>query len=176
MNSIKDQKVWFINEASRGIGYEMAKGALITGDKVVAAVGKNPKKLLGTFGDAPGLFIVKLDISSKSEIRTGIRQAINHFGRIDIIANRTGYCLQSTVEETFDVQFRRQFDTNVFKFLNTPSNALSSLRQQIGHNVIHVSALLEYGSSTCTVLNDSLKAAALPPSQALALELVSFVL
>lgn len=40
-----NQKVWFITSASRGFGLEIAKAALVEGNKVVATVRSKPEQL-----------------------------------------------------------------------------------------------------------------------------------
>ena len=73
-------KVWFVTGASRGIGFEVAKAVLASGDKVVATARKSEGLAASLGGDEGNLLALPLDVSDKDAIGEAVRAAIAHFG------------------------------------------------------------------------------------------------
>ncbi len=133
-------KVWFITGANRGIGAEIVKAALATGDYVVAA-GRNPETIADTFGNNPHLTALKLDVTNEAEVQHAVAQAVARHGRLDVVVNNAGYVLLGALETTSDAEVRRQFDTNVFGVLNVLRTVLPHLRQQRAGHIINISSM-----------------------------------
>ncbi|MBS1601194.1 MAG: SDR family NAD(P)-dependent oxidoreductase [Bacteroidetes bacterium] len=140
-------KTWFITGASKGFGFEIAKAALATGDNVVATVRKNANELATRLGNADRTLVVTLDVSNETEVKTGVKQAIDRFGRIDVLVNNAGYGLLAATEEATDEEVRRQYDTNVFGLLNVTRAILPHMRQQGSGHIINISSLFGYFNS-----------------------------
>ena len=85
-----DRKVWLITGASRGFGAEISRDALARGDQVVATA-RNPKTVTEVFGEHPNLLPVRLDVTDEAQAREAAKQAVNRFGRIDVLVNNAGY-------------------------------------------------------------------------------------
>ncbi|ASZ12640.1 SDR family NAD(P)-dependent oxidoreductase [Chitinophaga pendula] len=142
---MQQQKVWFITGASKGFGFEITKAALAAGHKVAATVRTKADQVKAALGNNPDLEIVQLDVTDKPAIEKGVQQAINRFGRIDVLVNNAGYGLLAAVEEATDAEMHRQFDTNVFGLLNVTRAVLPFMRsQQTGH-IINIASLFAYG-------------------------------
>ena len=171
---MKDQKVWFITGASKGFGFEIARAALESGDRVVATVRKNPEHLVETLNSSPRLFAVQLDVTNEDEVVTGVKQAIDYFGRIDIVVNNAGFGMVGAIEEASDAETRRQYGTNVFGLLNVTRAVLPFLRRQKSGHIINVSSLFGYGAIPGWSLYGSTKFAIEGLSAGLALELAPF--
>src|SRR5271167_3103556 len=101
------QKVWFITGASRGFGFEITKAALASGDQVVAAVRSKPEQLAETLDHHPNLYVVLLEITKQEQATIAVDQAIEKFGRIDVLVNNAGYGILSAVEEASDEEVRK---------------------------------------------------------------------
>jgi NAD(P)-dependent dehydrogenase (short-subunit alcohol dehydrogenase family) len=138
---MKKQKVWFITGASKGFGFEIAKSAIENGDQVVASVRDNPQELYEAFDNDENLLSVVLDVTKEPQAKEAIEQAIEKFGRIDVLVNNAGYSLFSAVEEASDQEVRKQFDTNLFGVLNVLRAALPFMRKQKSGHIINISAL-----------------------------------
>ncbi|KAL8806089.1 MAG: hypothetical protein Q9223_005156, partial [Gallowayella weberi] len=78
------------------------------------------------------------DVRLRSTVETVVQQSIAHWGRIDIIANCTGYGLIGACEDQDDYDIRNQFETNFFGTLNILHASLSYFRtrQQNLPNVV----------------------------------------
>ena len=61
---MKSQKTWFITGASKGLGIEIAKAVLASGDKVVATVRSKPEQLYTALNNNPNLHVVLLDVTN----------------------------------------------------------------------------------------------------------------
>jgi NADP-dependent 3-hydroxy acid dehydrogenase YdfG len=78
-------KVFLITGASRGFGKLWAEAFLKRGDKV-AATARNLdhlNDLVEKYGDA--VFPIKLDVNSRKQSFEAVKQAKNHFGRVDVL-------------------------------------------------------------------------------------------
>src|SRR5258708_33727746 len=94
-NKMNTQKVWLVTGASKGFGFEIVKSALAKGDKVVATVRTKPEQLVTAFHNNPDLLEVLLDVTNEGQAKLASQQAIDHFGRNDVLVNNAGYGLLS---------------------------------------------------------------------------------
>lgn len=134
-------KVWFITGASRGFGREWTIAALERGDKV-AATARDTAALadLGEkYGDA--LLALKLDVTDREADFAAVKQAHDHFGRLDIVVNNAGYGQFGFVEELSEAEARDQIETNVFGALWITQAALPYLRAQRSGHILQVSSI-----------------------------------
>ena len=93
-------KVWFVTGAGSGIGAGVVKAALRAGDRVVAT-GRNLDKLCRALGDETeeNLAFVQLDVADETQAKPAVEQAVQRFGRIDVLVNNAGYSLLGNFEE-----------------------------------------------------------------------------
>jgi NADP-dependent 3-hydroxy acid dehydrogenase YdfG len=84
-------KIWFITGTSRGFGREWAIAALERGDKVAATARDTSTldDLAEKYGDA--LLPIQLDVTDRDADFAAVKQAHDHFGRLDIVVNNAGY-------------------------------------------------------------------------------------
>ncbi|WP_316828888.1 SDR family NAD(P)-dependent oxidoreductase [Pedobacter miscanthi] len=133
-NTAITHKVWFITGASRGFGRVWATAALERGDKV-AATARN----LSSIADLQekykeNVLTLELDVTNYSHVEHVIKQAHEHFGRLDIVLNNAGYSLVGTIEEATIDQVKAMYDTNIFGTIAVIQAALPLLRKQgYGH-------------------------------------------
>ena len=134
-------KTWFITGTSRGFGREWTKAALERGDRV-AGTARDPSTLddLKTeHGDA--LLALALDVTDREAAFGAVRQAHEHFGRLDIVVNNAGYGHFGMVEEISEQDARAQIETNLFGALWVTQAALPLLRQQGTGHIVQVSSI-----------------------------------
>lgn len=115
--------------ASAGLGYEMLLYLLEQGNKVVATV-RNPKSIsdLAQKYDGEQLLVLKLDVTSKSDIKTAFAQAVDKFGRIDVVYSNAGMASLGEIESTPDETARRMFDVNFWGSVNVAREAFNVFR------------------------------------------------
>lgn len=168
------QKIWFITGASKGFGFEIAGAALEAGDKVVATVRSNPSAVYDAFKNHPDLFVVNMDVTMEKEVREAVDNAIQHFGKLDIIVNNAGYGIVGGIEEITDAEARKQYDTNVFGVLNVLRATLPFLRKQRSGHIMNVSSLFAFDPTIGWALYASTKNAVEGISKGLVKELAPF--
>ena len=100
------EKVWFITGTSRGFGREWAIAALERGDKVAATARDTATldDLAEKYGDA--LLPIQLDVTDRDADFAAVKQAHDHFGRLDIVVNNAGYGHFGFIEELTEAEAR----------------------------------------------------------------------
>jgi len=106
MFSLKD-KVAVVTGASQGIGRETSLALAAAGAKVAAAA-RNEEKLKALVDEisaAGGTALaVKMDVADAEQVKTGFKQVVEKFGRLDILVNnaaitRDGLAMRMKVED-----------------------------------------------------------------------------
>lgn len=140
-------RVWFITGASRGLGAEIAAAALAAGDRVVATA-RDPRAIAARFPEASAdqLLAVALDVTDQASVDRAVAQAVEKFGRIDVLLNNAGYGIIGAVEETPIADVRRVYETNVFGLLAVTQAVLPVLRRQRSGHVLNMSSVGGYQS------------------------------
>ena len=132
---------WFITGTSRGFGREWAVAALKRGDWV-AATARNLSALddlVDRFGDQ--VLPVQLDVTDREAAFSSLQQAMEHFGRVDVVVNNAGYGHFGMVEEISEEEARAQIETNLFGTLWVTQAAMSIMRAQRSGHILQVSSV-----------------------------------
>jgi NAD(P)-dependent dehydrogenase (short-subunit alcohol dehydrogenase family) len=167
-------KVFLITGASRGFGKLWAEAFLKRGDKV-AATARNLdhlNDLVEKYGDA--VFPIKLDVNSRKQSFEAVKQAKDHFGRVDVLINNAGYGLFGAIEETTEQEAREQIETNFFGVLWTTQAVLPIMREQKSGHIIQVSSVLGLVTLPVLGLYNASKFAVEGLSETLATEVAGF--
>jgi NAD(P)-dependent dehydrogenase (short-subunit alcohol dehydrogenase family) len=135
------EKIWFITGTSRGFGREWAIAALDRGDKVAATARDTSSldDLVAKYGDA--ILPIRLDVTDRAADFAAVKQAHEHFGRLDVVVNNAGYGQFGFIEELSEQDARDQIATNVFGALWITQAALPYLREQRSGHIIQVSSI-----------------------------------
>src|SRR6478672_3777619 len=154
------QKTWFITGASRGFGREWTIAALERDD------------LVEKYGDA--ILPIRLDVTDRDADFAAVRQAHEHFGRLDVVVNNAGYGHFGFVEELSESDARDQLETNLFGALWVTQAALPLLREQGSGHIIQVSSIGGISAFPSVGIYHASKWALEGLSQALAQEIAAF--
>jgi NAD(P)-dependent dehydrogenase (short-subunit alcohol dehydrogenase family) len=168
-----NQKVWLITGASKGLGFEITKAALASGDQVIATVRHQPEALAATLHH-PNLLVAPMDVTDEMQVQRAVRQGVAHFGRLDVVVNNAGYGLVAALEEATDAEVRQQYDTNVFGVLNVVRAVLPIMRQQRAGYLVNISSIDAHGAFPGWGVYGSTKFALEGISKGLAVELAPF--
>ena len=136
---MRQNKVWFITGAGRGMGIDIAHAALEAGHSVVAT-GRHATKVLDAIGEHESLLTVALDITDPGAADTAAAAAVERFGRIDVLVNNAGNFYAGYFENISADQFRAQMETNFFGPLNVTRAILPVMRKQRSGQVITVTS------------------------------------
>ena len=134
-------KTWFITGTSRGFGREWAIAALQRGDRVAATARETSTldDLVERYGEA--IAPIELDVTDREADFRAVKQAHEHFGRLDIVVNNAGYGHFGMVEELSEQEARAQIETNLFGALWVTQAALPFLREQGSGHIVQVSSI-----------------------------------
>ena len=133
-------KVWFVTGSSRGLGRNFVEAALSRGDKVAAKArnAEGLENLVAAFGDA--VLPLALDVTDRDAVFDGIRRAVEHFGRIDVVVNNAGYAQIGAIEELTEQDLRDQMETNLFGAVWVVQAVLPHLRAQGSGHIVQLSS------------------------------------
>src|SRR5215470_9232350 len=137
----RKNKIWIITGAARGFGQQISKAVLATGDIVLATVRSRPEDLKAQLGNHPNLHVAILDITNEDQAGKVAADAVEKFGRIDVLVNNAGSGLLSAVEEATDEEVKRNYETNVFGLLKVTRAVLPHMRRQRSGHVINFSSV-----------------------------------
>ncbi len=134
-------KVWLVTGSSRGLGRDLAKAVLASGDRLVATA-RDPKSLAGVVAaHADQVLAVALDVTRADDARSAVAAAVERFGRLDVLVNNAGYANTNSIEDVDEADFRAQFETNFFGVFHVTRAALPVLRAQKAGHVIQISSI-----------------------------------
>lgn len=135
------QKVWFITGCSTGFGRALAQVATAKGDKVAGTLRK--KEQFEAFEAlSPGnIKAILMDVTNPDQVKAGVQEVLDTFGRIDVLVNNAGYGSMGPIEEVSDAEVRRQFDVNVFGALDVTRQVLPHMRKQRSGHIINITSI-----------------------------------
>ena len=132
-------KVWFITGAGRGMGVDIAKNALATGNKVVAT-GRNTDKVTQVLGETQDLLVVKLDVTKPVDAEAAVKAAVDRFGTIDVLVNNAASFYAGYFEELTPEQMELQLSTSLIGPMNVTRAVLPVMRKQRSGQIISISS------------------------------------
>lgn len=168
-----ESRVWFITGASRGLGLEFARAAVVNGQKVVATA-RRPEQIESALGVHENLFPVALDVTNLDSIDRAVSAAVDRFGGLDVVLNNAGYGIFGALEETSDAETRAIFDTNLFGTMNVIRAALPYLRESDFARIVNIASMGGYSGDPGGALYDMTKAALINLTEVLEVELAEF--
>ena len=137
----KDQPVWLITGCSTGFGRELATLVLDRGWRAVVTA-RNVAQVdafATQYGDRA--LLRALDVTLHDQVEQVVRDAQQHFGRIDVLVNNAGYGYLAAIEEGEDDAVRAMFETNVFGLIDMTKAVLPIMRAQQGGLIVNVSSI-----------------------------------
>lgn len=167
-------KVWMVTGATRGIGAEIARAALDSGDRVVAT-GRDAGAIAEVFADAGDrVLALALDVTDRATIAAAVDAAVAAFGGIDVLVNNAGYGHLGLFEETAPNDAERQYRTNVFGLFDVTRAVLPVMRRQRSGYIVNLSSIAGIRGGLGGSLYCSSKFAVEGFSESLAQELAPF--
>ena len=140
-----DGKVALISGGSRGMGAFEAELFVQEGAKVVICDVRDDegdalaKKIVDRGGEAAS---VHLDVTSESDWAAAVREAVERYGKLDVLVNNAGVSARGSIEETSPDDWDRVMDINAKGvFLGTRS-AIPEMRKAGAGSIINISSQL----------------------------------
>jgi NAD(P)-dependent dehydrogenase (short-subunit alcohol dehydrogenase family) len=111
-----------------------------------------------------------LDVTLPEQIDRVVRDAQQHFGRIDVLVNNAGYGYLAAIEEGEDDAVRAMFETNVFGLIDITKAVLPIMRAQHSGLIVNLSSIGGLTSFAATGYYHATKYAVEGLSESLAIE------
>jgi 3-oxoacyl-[acyl-carrier protein] reductase len=155
-------KVAIVTGASKGIGAGIARafgaaGALVVvnyqssrtdADRVVSEIISRGSEAIAIQGD----------VSNAADVKRLFKMTIESFGKIDVIVNNAGVYRFEPVEAVTELEFHREFNTNVLGALLIIQEALKYFGPG-GGNVINISSIASKNPTPNSVVYSATKSA-----------------
>jgi len=173
-------RTWFITGASKGLGRAFTEAALAAGDRVAAVARTMTDATIDTNSDADidtesdRLLRITTDVTDRASVFAAVEQAVQHFGRLDVVVNNAGTLTMGFVEEYSEAEARQQLETNFFGALWVSQAAMAVFRRQRSGHLVQVSSIAGLGGFPSSGLYSASKFALEGLSEALALEAAGF--
>jgi 3-oxoacyl-[acyl-carrier protein] reductase len=175
MFSLKD-KVALVTGASQGIGWDIAQALVVAGAKVAVAARTEEKLalLVGEIAAAGGEAIaVKMDVADAEQVKTGFKQVIEKFGRLDILVNnaaitRDGLAVRMKADD-WDAVIR----TNLTGAHLCIQQALGTMMRARAGRIINVSSVVAQMGNAGQANYVAAKAGLIGLTKAIAMEIAS---
>ena len=133
--------VWLITGCSSGLGLAVARAAIERGFRVVATA-RDPQVLDDLTHPWPdSLLRLRLDLLDPDSIEAAVRDALDRFGRIDVLLNNAGTATFGAVEELTDDLLRAQLETNLVGSLAVTWAVLPAMRRQGSGRILQMSSM-----------------------------------
>ncbi len=136
-----ENKTWLITGSSRGLGRQIAESVLKAGGNVVATARDKAQlnALVQQFGSK--VKILSLDVTDTNAARHAAAEAVQTFGRLDVLVNNAGYADVASIEDMSEEMFRAQIDTNFYGVVNMTRASLPIMRAQGAGHIIQISSV-----------------------------------
>jgi NAD(P)-dependent dehydrogenase (short-subunit alcohol dehydrogenase family) len=131
---------WFVTGASSGMGYEVAKLALESGDSVVATA-RRPEQLDGLLRQFPATLSVHfLDVTKPAEVE-GVISRVLQVSIPDVIFNNAGGGLIGATEEMTDDEVHDQLALNLLAPIQITRAFLKPMRERGSGRFLQMSSM-----------------------------------
>ena len=142
----QSDKVMIITGASSGIGQALAEEALKSGYRVAMAARNHEamRKWVGQLGLSENRYlIVQTDVTREADCERFIKEAVNRFGRIDVLVNNAGISMRALFADLDLKVVERLMQVNFWGMVYCTHYALPHLLQSRG-GVVGVSSIAGY--------------------------------
>lgn len=138
---MSDSRVWFITGSSTGFGRLLAETVLRNGERVVATARDAAKvqDLVEQYPDRARA--VALDVTKPEAIEAAVEEALEAFGRVDVLVNNAGYGVNGAIEEVSEEEFEPMFQTNLYGLIRTTRAFLPRFREQRSGHIFNISSI-----------------------------------
>jgi 3-oxoacyl-[acyl-carrier protein] reductase len=175
MFSLKD-KVALVTGASQGIGWDIAQALVVAGAKVAVAARTEERLalLVGEIETAGGeAMAIKMDVADAEQVKSGFKQVIDKFGRLDILVNnaaitRDGLAVRMKADD-WDAVIR----TNLTGAHLCIQQALGTMMRARAGRIINVSSVVAQMGNAGQANYVAAKAGLIGLTKAIAMEIAS---
>jgi NAD(P)-dependent dehydrogenase (short-subunit alcohol dehydrogenase family) len=134
-------KAWLITGSGNGLGRDIAEAALAAGDAVVAGARRTEElaPLVAQYGSR--VKPVTLDVRDEAAAKAALLQAVDTYGRLDVLVNNAGYGQFAPFEQMSAEDFQAVMDTCFYGVVYTTRAAIPVMRKQKSGHIFQVSSV-----------------------------------
>jgi NAD(P)-dependent dehydrogenase (short-subunit alcohol dehydrogenase family) len=132
-------RVWLVTGSSSGFGRAIGEAVLARGDRLVATARKTD--VLADLEEEDRAHVVELDVTDAGQRDAAIAEALDRFGRIDVLVNNAGRTQVGAVEETTDDELRFLFELHFFAPAALTRAVLPVMRDQGSGTIVQMSSV-----------------------------------
>ncbi|WGD49091.1 oxidoreductase [Bradyrhizobium sp. CB1650] len=137
----RKQRVWFVTGSSSGFGRALSEAVLDHGDRLVATARHiDDIRALTNHGRERALAL-PLDVTNATAAKEAVNEAVEYFGRLDVVFNNAGYGHVGAIEELSEAELRQQVEVDFFGVVNVTRAALPHMRKQRSGHFVQMSSL-----------------------------------
>lgn len=137
--------VVFITGASSGIGAATARAASQAGAHVVLTA-RREDRIKALANELDNALAVPCDVTDRSQVKSAVAAAVEHYGRIDVLVNNAGQGLQAKIDATDPDDFRAIIELNLIAPLVAMQTVLPIMRNQGGGSIVNISSGITFGA------------------------------
>jgi NAD(P)-dependent dehydrogenase (short-subunit alcohol dehydrogenase family) len=136
-------RVAIVTGAYRGIGAGIARVLAEHGAKVILTDVLDTVKDTAEEISRPGLkaMPLKMDVTDTDQVNSAVREALNQFGRIEILVNNAAIYPRCELVDMPDEFIRRMFDINVFGMFRCTRAVLPTMIKQRYGKIVNISSV-----------------------------------
>lgn len=130
-------KTAFITGTSAGIGQAAAAALTRAGYRVI---GTSRRAEPGEIRD--GIRTIRCDVTDDASVAAAVAEALEEFGRIDLLVNNAGIGISGVAEDSTIAQVKALYETNVFGVVRVTGAVLPIMRRQGSGRILNVGSVL----------------------------------
>lgn len=134
-----DGRVWMVTGSSSGFGRAITDAVLARGERVVATARR--VESLAELAEHERVHVVALDVTDAGQRDAAVAEAVERFGRIDVLVNNAGRTQVGAVEETTDEELRFLFELHFFAPAALTRAVLPHMRRQGSGAIVQMSSV-----------------------------------
>ena len=132
-----DPRVVCISGCSSGLGLALAEQCVARGDVVYAGL----RDLADRSRLPSAARALRLDVTNADDIAAALATVEREFGRLDVLINNAGTCVEGPWELVPSAMLRKVFDINFFGAVELTQAMLPLLRRHSGGSIVMISSL-----------------------------------
>jgi 3-oxoacyl-[acyl-carrier protein] reductase len=146
-------RVALVTGAARGLGLAAAERFLAGGARVVVNV-RRPEQAaaaaarLGESGGGERVLVLPGDVASSATVRAMVAQALDRFGRLDVLVNNAAAAFSTRFEQIGEEEWRRAVDVNLTAAFLCIQAALPAMKANRYGRVVNLSSTAGKSVST----------------------------
>ena len=176
-NELKEEKVVFVTGGSRGIGKEVATKFAENGYNIVInyVSDKTDVEALKNEWEEKGIktLILKADVTKADEVDMVVKEAIEKFGKIDVLVNNAGITRDNLLMRMSEEEFDRVIETNLKgTFIVTKAVTKYMMKKRAG-SIVNLSSVVGVAGNAGQCNYSASKAGVIGFTKSIAKELAS---